>query len=168
MKIILTDTDLSRMDQQLRDDLLKFITTPFKYDDNLYPYDAEFDSLDESMLEFHYPDAVLKNEAKAKSKNVISINAELAKSLIANLSDKSIETLHLFTQNEPVQVSSLVGEGKAYNDYIELKRSFVGPVNRRLRTVTGNKTAVLFLKESEEEMAVKEATAISLATIFNT
>jgi len=168
MKIILTDADLSRMSQKLRDDLLQFIGTPIKYDENLYLYDANTKGLDDIMPEFHFPEEVLKKEAKSKSKNVIDINAEQAESLIANLSDKSIETLHLFTQNEPIQVSSLIGEGKAYNDYIELKRSFVGPVNRRLRTVTGNKTAVLFLKESEEEMAVKETTAISLAAIFNT
>jgi len=167
MKIILTEADLSRMSRKLRDNLLQFIATPIKYDDNLYLYDTNPEDLDGIMPEFHFPEEVLKKESKAKSKNVIDINTEQAKSLIANLSDKSIETLHLFTQNEPIQVSSLVGDEKAYKDYIELKRSFVGPVNRRLRTVTGNKTAVLFLKENEEEMAVKEATAISLAAIFD-
>jgi len=164
--ITLTDADLARMTQKLRDDLLKFIITPTSHDEYLYPHDAPLEDLDELMQEFHFPAEVLKAETKTKGKNVIDIDLDQAKSLIANLSDKSIETLHLFTQNEAIQVSSLVGDGMAYKDYIELKRSFVGPVNRRLRTVTGNKTAVLFLKEGEEEMAVKEMTADSLAAIF--
>ena len=166
MMITLTDADLARMPQELRNDLLKFVITPIQHDEDLYPHDAPPEDLDKLMQEFHFPAEMLKAETKTKGKNVIDINIDQAKSLIANLSDKSIETLHLFTQKEAIQVSSLVGEGMAYKDYIELKRSFVGPVNRRLRTVTGNKTAVLFLKEGEEEMAVKEITADSLATIF--
>jgi len=166
MMITLTDADLARMPQELRNDLLKFVITPIQHDEDLYPHDAPPENLDELMQEFHFPAEMLKAETKTKGKNVIDINIDQAKSLIANLSDKSIETLHLFTKNEAIQVSALIGDGMAYKDYIELKRSFVGPVNRRLRTVTGNKTAVLFLKEGEEEMAVKEMTADSLAAIF--
>ena len=109
MMITLTDADLARMPQKLRDDLLKFIITPTSHDEYLYPHDAPLEDLDELMQEFHFPAEVLKAETKTKGKNVIDIDLDQAKSLIANLSDKSIETLHLFTQKEAIQVSSLVG-----------------------------------------------------------
>jgi len=166
MMFTLTDADLARMPQKLRDDLLEFIITPISHDEYLYQHDVPPEYLNEIIHEFDFPSEMLKAETKKKGKNVIDIDIDQAQALIANLSDKSIETLHLFTQKEAIQVKSLVGDGMAYKDYIELKRSFVGPVNRRLRTVTGNKTAVLFLKEGEEEMAVKEMTADSLAAIF--
>ncbi len=107
--------------------------------------------------------------ATSTAKRVIDINPAQAKDLIANISDKSIETLTRFATGEPISLNDLFGDDKPYANLSDLKRSFVGAVNRRLRTVTGNRQAVLFLtinppnSESETQIAVRQATAISLS-----
>ncbi len=106
-------------------------------------------------------------------KQVIDITNEHAQSLIANISNKSLETLKLFAQGEPVDLNEIVGTDKLYENFNDLKRSFVGAVNRRLRTVTGNRQAVLFasLKSKpgveEPRIRVKPRTAAALRTALN-
>jgi len=106
-------------------------------------------------------------------KQVIDITNEHAQSLIANISDKSLQTLKLFAQGEPIELNELVGADKLYENFNDLKRSFVGAVNRRLRTVTGNRQAVLFStarsKAGEEatRIRVKPRTAAALRMILN-
>ncbi len=106
--------------------------------------------------------------ATSTVKRVIDINPAQAKDLIANISDKSIEMLTRFATGEPISLNDLFGDDKPYANLSDLKRSFVGAVNRRLRTVTGNRQAVLFLtinpvsSESEVQIAVRQTTAISL------
>ena len=67
-------------------------------------------------------------------------------------------------------LDSLVGEDKPYASFVELKRSFVGPVNRRLRTVTKNRTAVLFKKVGKDNenvrFSVKRRTALALNKVL--
>jgi len=175
MKITLTEHDIYKMPVELRKALMQFIfnredeSNPF-YDNP--PEEMEFD-YEEPPLQFNdapFPEdesTKALNKSK-KSKNVIEIDKRQAKELISNLSDKSIDILMEFTTEAPVPLSTLIGEGKPYSTFVELKRSFVGPVNRRLRTVTGNRTAVLFLKVDEDDVniAVKKATADALESVL--
>ena len=107
-------------------------------------------------------------------KQVIDISNDHAQSLIANISDKSLETLKLFAQGEPIDLDTLVGANKLYENFNDLKRSFVGAVNRRLRTVTGNRQAVLFAsvksksgEDDETRIRVKPRSAAALRIALN-
>ena len=106
-------------------------------------------------------------------KQVIDISNEHAQSLIANISNKSLETLKLFAHGQPIDLNELVGTDRLYENFNDLKRSFVGAVNRRLRTVTGNRLAVLFStvksKAGEEEtrIRVKPRTAAALRSVLD-
>lgn len=127
---------------------------------------------EDSYLRFHEedyasPSCFMIQEATTSAKRVIDITPEQAKNLIANISGKSIETLRRFVTGEPISLDDLFGDGKPYSNLSDLKRSFVGAVNRRLRTVTGNRQAVLFLtvkSDSQEntQIAVRQTTATSL------
>jgi hypothetical protein len=83
------------------------------------------------------------------AKRVIGISAEQAGELLANLADKSQQTLRLFAVAERVGIDELVGDERTYRDMNDLKRSFVGAVNRRLRTVVGNRAVVLFSSDRD-------------------
>ena len=107
-------------------------------------------------------------EKLGDSKMVVDISENEARALLGNLSAKSIDTLRLFASGESVLLDSLVGEGRPYESFSELKRSFVGAVNRRLRTVTRNRSAVLFRRVDADrgnsiEMRPKAATALQKA-----
>ncbi len=77
--------------------------------------------------------------------------------------------LKLFAPGRSIALDELIGEHKPYANMTDLKRSFVGAVNRRLRTVTGNRQAVLFLTvkpeatESTVQISVRTITAESLS-----
>lgn len=83
------------------------------------------------------------------AKRVIGISAEQAGELLANLADRSQQTLRLFAVAERVGIDELVGDDCPYRDMNDLKRSFVGAVNRRLRTVVGNRSVVLFSSDRD-------------------
>lgn len=102
------------------------------------------------------------------TKRVIDIDVEKARQLVANISEKSLDTLKLFATGTPVPLSILLGDDSPYQDTTELKRSFIGAVNRRLRTVTGNRQAVLFGADlSQEHIHVRPRTAASLRQALN-
>ena len=133
--------------------------------DEAMPFDF---SPEQISGEEYYQSTIEGNEATSSAKQVIDITVAEAKDLIANISEKSIETLSRFTTGEPVKVDDLMGDMRPYSSLSELKRSFVGAVNRRLRTVTGNRRAVLFLtvstegSEPEARIAVRPQTAAAL------
>lgn len=83
------------------------------------------------------------------AKRVIGISAEQAGELLANIADRSQQTLRLFAIAERVGIDELVGDERPYRDMNDLKRSFVGAVNRRLRTVVGNRAVVLFSSDRD-------------------
>jgi hypothetical protein len=96
-------------------------------------------------------------------KRVFAINPAQASELLSNLAEKSQQTLRLFAESERVSVDDLVGEGRPYKDMNDLKRSFVGAVNRRLRTVVGNRSAVLFSSDRDrQKIRVMPAAASAL------
>lgn len=76
---------------------------------------------------------------------------------------ESQQTLRLFAERERVAVDELLGDGRSYKDMSDLRRSFVGAVNRRLRTVVGDRSVVLFSSErNRKRIRVLPATAFAL------
>jgi len=177
MEIILSEYDISRMPGELREELIQFIFNKEHNSGNFYDIpveglDMDYVGFDPLPNEEFFPREELTETFKKgkKGKKVIGISDDQAKKLISNLSDKSISTLEKFTTGDPVSIDKLVGEGKPYKDFVDLKRSFVGPVNRRLRTVTGDRTSVLFLKVKEDNgsryITVKNITAAALESVL--
>ena len=177
MNITLSEHDISRMPAELREELIQFIFKKGHNSKNFYDIpveglDIEYVDLDPLLNDDFFPKDELTDIFKKskKSKKVIEISEGQAKKLISNLSNKSISTLEKFTTGVPVSLDNLVGEGKPYKNFVELKQSFVGPVNRRLRTVTRDRTSVLFLKVHEDNgsghITVKNATAIALESVL--
>ena len=172
MMLILTEQDLARMPLSLRRELQQFLLS--RLDDN--EHDIHWEEYDVDDLPAYLDTPPFAEPARdtegSPAKQVIDISETQARELIANLSDKSIATLRRFAEQVVVPLDDLLGEDKAYANFSDLKRSFVGAVNRRLRTVTRNRTAVLFRKTSPEDMngregvAVRPQTAAALASLF--
>jgi hypothetical protein len=97
------------------------------------------------------PRAVVPDSAEGAQKQVLDISLATARDLIANISDKSLTALTQFATGQPVELTSLIGAKAPYRDMNELKRSLVGAVNRRLRTVTDNRAAVLFASSRDRQ-----------------
>lgn len=102
------------------------------------------------------------NEETGKRK-VFALSSVQATELLSNLAEKSQQALRLFAERERVAVDELLGEGRPYKDMSDLKRSFVGAVNRRLRTVVGDRSVVLFSSDrNRKRIRVLPATAFAL------
>ena len=72
--------------------------------------------------------------------------------MVANISDDSTKVLRNFALGKHIAVEELIGDGDGqYEDFNHLKRSFVGAVNRRLRTVLRNRLAVLFSSDRDKK-----------------
>jgi hypothetical protein len=93
----------------------------------------------------------LQDAADSTNKQVLEISVATARDLIANISDKSLTVLTQFANGQPVALAGLMGANAPYRDMNELKRSLVGAVNRRLRTVTENRAAVLFASSRDRQ-----------------
>ena len=107
-----------------------------------------------------YSSPVTEDNAKRR---VFAISAAQASELLSNLAEKSQQTLRLFAERERVAVEELIGAGHPYKDMSDLKRSFVGAVNRRLRTVVGNRAVVLFSSDRDRKrIRVVPSTALAL------
>ena len=103
-----------------------------------------------------------------EEKSVVDLSVDEAHDLLANIRDKSKETLKRFASGKPVALGSLIGSEGEYRDYSELKRSFVGAVNRRLRTVSGVRNAVLFSSDRDKtRIKTTPKTALSLRCVFD-
>jgi hypothetical protein len=103
-----------------------------------------------------------------EEKRVVDLSVEEARNLLANIKDRSEQTLKLFATGKPVALASLIGPGGEYRDYNELKRSFVGAVNRRLRTVCGIRNAALFSSDRDKtRIKITQKTAQSLRAVFD-
>ncbi len=171
--LIITPADFKKLSISCQRELIALLGFTF---DGIEAESDEFmpnEYIPENCLyDTDYSSNQFDQEIAYSSKQVIDISYEQAKELIANISVKSIETLKIFARGEPVTLSSLIGEGRSYSNLTELKRSFVGAVNRRLRTVTGNRRAVLFLTVSQEDthsgvrIAVRQETANSILKVF--
>ena len=168
MHIVLTQHDLERLSPATREELQALLFGR--------PLDVEEFAMEKPPPAFEYGEPTDTGidpwEASfptADAKIVVDIDVEQASKLVANLSPKSIETLKRFASGGTVPLDSLIGEGNPYESFNDLKRSFVGAVNRRLRTVTKIRTAVLFRKTETPEgdgISVKALTAQSLHSVL--
>ncbi len=177
MMLIVTKQDLTRMPAALRDQLMSFMfETKLDLETENLCSEVGYDDFYQTFSAIPLLDREIDLESRIniepvlKTKTVIDIDEEQVEALLANLSEKSIETLRLFASGEPVVVNTLVGDGCPYASFLELKRSFVGPVNRRLRTVTQNRSAALFRKaaggEHDIRISVKPRTAEAIQNIL--
>lgn len=158
MMIVLSKHDFQKLSTACRSEILMLLMTGVE-------------SADMSWLARtgeHEQEAVTETEEVAsEEKQVISLAPEEAVDLLANISDRSSQTLKLFASGSPVALDTLIGPTGLYRDYVELKRSFVGAVNRRLRTVSGNRNAALFSSDRDKtRIKVTAKTAQSLRRVF--
>jgi len=171
MMIVVSPQDFKKLSRACQLEIISMIG--FSVGNAEHPYDS-LAVEDEAIADLYIqkPRHAVANDIVG-DKQVIDISNEHAQSLIANISGKSLETLKLFAQGEPIDLNELVGTDKLYENFNDLKRSFVGAVNRRLRTVTGNRLAVLFStvksKAGEEEtrIRVKPRTAAALRSVLD-
>lgn len=156
MMLVLTPHDLQKMSAACRVELMRMLSNEHDVADLNYVSDA---AEGEGSAE--------TEEVVNEEKKVVSLTIAEAGDLLGNISDRSSQTLRHFALGQPVPLEALVGQGKSYKNYIELKRSFVGAVNRRLRTVSGNRNAALFSSDREQTLIrVKPKTAQSLRRAF--
>jgi len=170
MMLTITPEDFRKLSESCQRELLGLLgymdSNEGDEDNESIPYEDSYLRLPDE--DYTFQSRSISQETQAGTKRVIDITPEQAKDLIANISDKSIETLRRFATGDPIALDDLFGDGKSYSNLSDLKRSFVGAVNRRLRTVTGNRQAVLFLtvKSDSAELggriAVRPATTTSL------
>jgi hypothetical protein len=168
MHIVLTQRDLERLSPSTREELQSLLFGS-PSDGEEFANDAPPPALDYADSSFPENELWEGSFPTADAKVVVEIDIEQARKLIANLSPKSVETLKRFADGGSVPLDSLIGEGKPYETFNDLKRSFVGAVNRRLRTVTKIRTAVLFRKTASPDgdgISVKDRTALSLSTML--
>ena len=172
MMITLNDYDIARLSPECRHEIQRLL---FSRQSEAFSADEEAFGF-ETPSDFHSFDASSDphEDVEHSTRRVVEINPDQAKKLIANISDKSVQILQLFTSGLPVPVDTLVGTSKPYENLTDLKRSFVGAVTRRLRTVTRNKTVSIFLRdtisgndgEKKDAISVRSATAESLRSVF--
>lgn len=167
--IVLTEKDLAKMPTTLRTELQKFL---FKSVSET-GHDVSIEEYDIQSVPTYIEDLAFADMEGGPAKLVVDITEEQAKALVGNLSSKSIAILRLFAEQGAVPLDDILGESRAYANFTDLKRSFVGAVNRRLRTVTKNRTAVLFRKTLPDELngqpgiAVRPQTAKALMCAFD-
>ncbi len=174
MMLTITPGDFRRLSESCQKELIGLLGfmggSEHDESDESIPY--EFTQEHSLQGEPHFS---LSEESNLSSgtKQVIDINFDQAKELIANISAKSIATLSKFTDGQSIPLNELIGAHQPYANLSDLKRSFVGAVNRRLRTVTGNRRAVLFLTvtpNSEADaikISVRSSTANALKQALN-
>ena len=164
MFITLNASDIQRLSAECRAELMSIMMSPTLGQPDaidLYP--------EESFQEFEGDENASPSAADVlDEKVVVDVTVDEARDLIANISVKSLDTLKRFASGKPVVLSSLIGKDGIYDDYSNLKRSFVGAVNRRLRTVSGNRNAVFFSSDRDKtRIRTTTQTALALRCVFN-
>lgn len=184
MMIVISSEDFRRLSSNCQQEVLSLLSSKkqdayhhegqishsHSYDDVDMPFidDGWYESLHSSNHEtelvkqayFSFGKSVA---AEPGSKEVVEISVEQARDLIANVSEKSQECLKKFASGQTVSLNELIGPEAPYRDFNELKRSLIGAVNRRLRTVTKNRAAVLFSSDRDKtRIRVTPLTAVAL------
>ena len=114
------------------------------------------------------PEMGAAKNPRISEKKIVQISVDQARQLIANISPLSQKTLRLFVYGEWITVDSLIGPGKDYPNMTALRKSLVGGIVRRLRTVTGNRNAVLFASNPDKSsMKIGHHSAAALREAFN-
>jgi hypothetical protein len=168
MMLLITPDDFQRLSPACRQELMSLLASrsgPVPSDEG-YAYfgDDEEAATDKDQQ----PPGRQTIEDVLEEKRVVDINVEQARDLVANISQKSQQTLKLFARGTPVALDDLIGDSGLYKDFTELKRSFVGAVNRRLRTVSGNRLAVLFSSDRDKtRIRITPLAAASLRQVLD-
>jgi hypothetical protein len=172
MMLVLTSGDIEQLSPEFRAELQRLLFDR-KYEEQLF-----IDDETERDRGFYSEGSSLQpgyigtpEDSATERKRVIDITPAEAAGVIANISDRSLQTLKLFAEDRPIPLAELVGDDRPYENMTDLKRSFVGAITRRLRTVTSNKQAALFLKcrandclDGENAIAVRPSSARALRT----
>ena len=165
MFITLNASDIQRLSPECRAELMSIMMSP-----TVGPLDAVDPYPEESFQDFvpyESTDTPPEDATDNKKVVVVDITVDQARDLIANISEKNDGTLRLFATGQWIPLTSLIGADGIYGDYSNLKRSFVGAINRRLRTVCGNRNAVLFKSDSTKTMIkTRPLTALALRCAF--
>lgn len=82
-------------------------------------------------------------EAEEPGDPIADISIPEARQLVLGLSEKNLRVLSLFAKNVEVEYEELIGESGVYPSQVDFKRSFVGAVNRRARTVLKDRSTRL-------------------------
>lgn len=164
MMLVLSSNDMRRLSPACRSELMAlFISSAVDDpvgDGRLPPSIFEADVGDDA--------AATTADDVIEEKRVVDLTPDEARDLVANISERSRGTLKLFASGQPVALSALIGPSCEYRDYSELKRSFVGAVNRRLRTVSGNRNAALFSSDRDKtRIKTTRKTALALRCLFD-
>jgi hypothetical protein len=159
MMIVLTQHDIAQLSPQCRDELQRVLFGRTSEPEGQQEEPFIFDGPPDDYLATVNDDQV---EALRERKRVIDITREDAASLIANISARSLQTLACFTTGKTIALDDLIGPEGPYENLTDFKRSFVGAVTRRLRTVTRNKQATLFLRTSITDASGNERSAIAV------
>lgn len=157
MDLVISSEDFRRLSPATQKELLAVLMGGDSDGDAMFGMD-DYDAV---------PASSTQGGSANAGKRVFPINPGQASELLSNLAEKSQQTLRLFAEGERVSVDDLVGEGRPYKDLNDLKRSFVGAVNRRLRTVVGNRSAVLFSSDRDrQKIRVLPMTASALRQVM--
>ncbi|MBK9440582.1 MAG: hypothetical protein IPN53_04390 [Comamonadaceae bacterium] len=181
MMIMITPQDFRRLSAGCQQELLSLLapgeselppredemTMPSMDTDQYGPMDAHiFLPLPPEESGFSQPTFAVE-VADTGAKRVIDISIEQARELIANVSERSQDALKLFAAGPAVPLATLVGPTAPYRDFNDLKRSLVGAVNRRLRTVTENRAAVLFSSDRDKtRIRITPLSAVALRQVL--
>jgi hypothetical protein len=162
MMLVLTPDDLQRLSPASREEILALLHSRIVQASGSEP-PADYWEGEEG----YYPPETPTIDDVLEEKHVVDVTAEQARELVANISAKSQQTLKLFAPGAPVALDDLIGNGRPYRDFTDLKRSFVGAVNRRLRTVLGDRLAVLFVSDRDKtRIRITPTAAASLCEVL--
>lgn len=171
MMLVISASDFRKLSTRCQQELLAILTSnagqvdAFDERDSQNDFQGSAPEIAASAMRDTNSDTALEE------RRVVDIDIEEAHMLIANIGDESLQTLRLFALGQPVALEDLVGPDRPYRDYAYLKRSFVGAVNRRLRTVMKkqdkNRSAMLFGRTRGDRIRVTPLSAASLRQAFN-
>ena len=185
MMIMISPEDFRQLSPSCQQEILSLLTRgaaassplademPPQWEDDAYPQEDESFYPAEDQPDFaeaspRPPMQPSQDGADGAQKQVLDISVTTARELIANVSSKSQTALSHFATGQPVALASLIGLNAPYRDLNELKRSLVGAVNRRLRTVTDNRAAVLFASDRDKQrIRITARSAASLRQALN-
>ena len=171
MMLLVTPEDFQKLSPACKRELMALLNSQGaqSLEDDVPEYYVEDGSADEYLQQSDSStiDDVLE-EKTVVDITVLQARDLIAKSNLSKKSERSQQTLRLFAVGAPVALEELIGEGRPYSDFNDLKRSFVGAVNRRLRSVLRNRSAVLFSSDRKKtRIKITPLSAASLRKVLD-
>jgi len=168
MMIVLTPDDFKKLSISSRQEVLSLLDLRNQSDeDDSNIYYGEDGDAQTPATAAPSPGGVTSDDV-LEEEHVVDLTIDQARELVANISEKSQQTLRRFAAGNPVAIEDLIGEGRDYRDVTELKRSLVAAVKRRLRNITKNRLAVLFSSDRDKtRIKIKPLAAAALREVLN-